>query len=168
MYHYYGGRGIGYDQRWDNFLAFYVDMGECLPGLTLERKDNDLGYYKENCCWDTRRVQAINRRMRNTNTSGYRGVCETHKSSGRWFATLCNNGISYRLSNCDTKHEAADNYNFLAVIFHGEHAHFNTNIPPFTPSREHPLLQFIKKYPGVIPIKRLPQMVADLQSLGAA
>lgn len=59
----YGGRGIGYDPRWEKFPEFLADMG--LPpgdGYTLERKDNDAGYSKENCVWATRKAQGRNRR----------------------------------------------------------------------------------------------------------
>lgn len=55
-------RGIRYTQVWalyDNFLA---DMGECPEGLQLDRKDNDLGYSKENCRWATKSVNQRNKR----------------------------------------------------------------------------------------------------------
>lgn len=60
--HRYSGRGITVDPRWDDFLVFLRDMGyRPSPHLTLERLDNDLGYSKDNCVWDTKSAQARNR-----------------------------------------------------------------------------------------------------------
>lgn len=63
-YKYYGGRGITVCNRWQNsFENFLSDMGpRPNPKLTLERKNNNLGYAPENCIWDTRKNQAFNRR----------------------------------------------------------------------------------------------------------
>ena len=58
----YGGRGIGIDPRWMNFRAFLADMGPQPRGLTIERKNNELGYSKKNCIWATRIQQARNMR----------------------------------------------------------------------------------------------------------
>jgi hypothetical protein len=55
-------RGIDFDPRWANFLTFLADMGECPPGLTLERRDNSRGYWPDNCEWATRRQQTRNSR----------------------------------------------------------------------------------------------------------
>src|SRR3990172_1959570 len=61
-YPYYGGRGIKICSRWEIFENFYADMGEPLPGLTLERKRNNEGYNPDNCIWETRQKQSANRR----------------------------------------------------------------------------------------------------------
>ncbi len=60
---YYADRGIAVCSRWrESFGNFLSDMGECPPGLTLDRKDNDLGYTPENCRWATRSEQSANTR----------------------------------------------------------------------------------------------------------
>jgi len=63
----YGGRGITICKRWlDSFENSLNDMGECPSGLTLERNDNSKGYEASNCCWETRKHQANNRRKPET------------------------------------------------------------------------------------------------------
>jgi hypothetical protein len=56
----YGGRGITVYKRWLKFKNFLTDMGERPPGTTLDRKDNNKGYYKANCRWATKEEQANN------------------------------------------------------------------------------------------------------------
>jgi hypothetical protein len=60
---YYIGRGISYDPYWEKFENFLADMGERPAECSsLDRKDNDKGYSKENCRWATVIEQARNRR----------------------------------------------------------------------------------------------------------
>lgn len=51
-YKWYGGRGITYDPRWDSFVVFLEDMGECpSPEHRIDRKDPEGHYTKDNCQW---------------------------------------------------------------------------------------------------------------------
>lgn len=62
-YYKYGGAGINMCDEWyDSFEKFYADMGPRPKGLTLDREDNDLGYFKENCRWATYTTQNRNKR----------------------------------------------------------------------------------------------------------
>lgn len=65
-YKNYGERGITICDRWMDFERFLEDMGDRSKELSLDRIDNNKGYYKENCRWATRLQQANNTR-RNKN-----------------------------------------------------------------------------------------------------
>ena len=60
-YSRYGGRGIVICEKWLTFEGFLDDMGERPSGLTLERRDNNGNYNRENCYWATRKQQQRNR-----------------------------------------------------------------------------------------------------------
>lgn len=69
-YHRYGGRGIQVCQAWLNFENFFSDTGPRPDGTSLERKDGDGHYEKNNCVWLVKTEQ-----MNNT--------CRTHRISFR-------------------------------------------------------------------------------------
>jgi len=50
------------DPRWLDFRMFLSDMGERPElSLTLERSDNNRGYWPDNCIWASRKTQSRNR-----------------------------------------------------------------------------------------------------------
>lgn len=58
----YGGRGITFCKEWDKFENFYRDMGEAPDGMSIDRIDNNKGYFKENCRWSDVYDQGTNKR----------------------------------------------------------------------------------------------------------
>jgi hypothetical protein len=61
-YSRYGGRGIKFCEHWNDFIVFFTDMGKRPAGTSLERKDNNKGYNKQNCVWATQTQQCRNRK----------------------------------------------------------------------------------------------------------
>lgn len=88
----YGARGITVCERWKHFPNFLRDMGERPLGMSLERKNNDLGYYPANCKWATRIEQ--NRNRRNSLRVAINGVT---KHIRQWCEEY---GISYNTVIC--------------------------------------------------------------------
>ncbi len=61
-YKYYGGRGITVCNEWLDIKNFIKDMDDgYVKGLSIDRINNDLGYFKENCRWATAKQQSRNK-----------------------------------------------------------------------------------------------------------
>ena len=59
----YGARGISICKEWMDFNNFCKDVGpRPFEGSHLDRIDNNLGYFKENCRWTTPKVNHRNKR----------------------------------------------------------------------------------------------------------
>lgn len=56
----YGAKGIDYDPRWENFEAFWADMGDRPEGTSIDRIDGSKGYWPGNCRWATIKEQQRN------------------------------------------------------------------------------------------------------------
>lgn len=56
----YGARGIRVCNEWHDFNNFLSDMGSRPQGTSIDRINNNLGYFKDNCRWATRREQSLN------------------------------------------------------------------------------------------------------------
>lgn len=96
----YGGRGIKVCRRWHHFENFAIDMWPRPEGpFTIERKNNNRGYSKDNCRWATRTDQCVNRRKFKNNTSGYTGVVAI---KGRFEARFDFEHIRYRIGMYDS------------------------------------------------------------------
>lgn len=58
----YGAKGVTICASWlHDFDAFYADMGEAPPGMTLERKNVRGNYEPNNCIWASKKEQANKR-----------------------------------------------------------------------------------------------------------
>ena len=75
-YHRYGGRGITVCKEWaedrGSFFTWAINNGY-EEGLSIDRIDNDKGYYPDNCRWTTRSEQNINKYYKK-GKSGYKNI----------------------------------------------------------------------------------------------
>lgn len=95
-YRTYGARGITVCERWLNFENFVQDMGYAPPPLSLDRRDNALGYSPGNCRWVTHLEQ-----IRNSSIPTYYTLGSERLPVGEWERRLgiARGSIRHRLQS---------------------------------------------------------------------
>ncbi len=114
-YNRYGGRGITVCEEWRTFEAYNEWFQETnIPGLTMERMNNEKNYEPSNVKWKDMAHQAQNTTLLRTNNStGYRGVKTQRRSSKKkgnemkYIASICVNMKEKHLGIFNTLREAA-------------------------------------------------------------
>lgn len=88
-YHIYGEK-VGICDDWklpapQGFMNFIRDMGFS-PSVShsIDRKDGNLSYSKENCRWATKTTQAFNQKLSCVNKSGKSGVFWVDEDQTWW------------------------------------------------------------------------------------
>ncbi len=106
----YGERGIKICSTWFNDVKEFCDWSKAngwREGLQIDRKDNDKGYYPENCRFVTPLKNANNQRLlRTTNKSGYRGV-SWRRTHGKWHSYINYNWKRVNVGYFNSSIEAA-------------------------------------------------------------
>lgn len=120
-YKNYGARGITISKKWIDFNIFKKDMYKSYikycknnpeNSISIERKDVNKNYSKENCCWIDKKYQSRNKSILPQNTSGYTGVSINNtqwngkRRGKKWRALIYSNNKKYSLGMYDTALEA--------------------------------------------------------------
>lgn len=120
FYKDYGGRGITYCEKWKTFEGFWEDMKDTYSDdLTLNRRDNDVGYCKDNCEWDTKNFQGhMRRKLKGTQLESI-GMIQ-NPDTLVFNAKIKLNGKCVSLGAYQTEKEAAKAYDDASGIIYGD------------------------------------------------
>ena len=125
-FHDYGGRGVGVCDSWMKFSSFRDDMftsfieSTLVHGLlntTIERVDNNRGYCRDNCIWETRTRQNQNRRKVQKQCSSEHIGVNWHAPSRRWVARITVYKNRLFLGAFKSEEDAATYYNVARQLF---------------------------------------------------
>lgn len=109
-------------KRYDSCLMHRLLMGATKGQCVDHRNHNKLDNRRSNLRTCTVSQNLQNRRLRITNTSGFKGV---YPSGKKWQARITAKGQRYYLGLCTSPEDAAVMYNVAAQLFHGEFATLN-------------------------------------------
>lgn len=142
----YGGRGISYEEAWQDFMKFKVDMfAQYQDDLTLDRINPNGSYCKENCQWVTKQEQGRNRTMMATNKTGVTGVRQwTDSKNGTLYFVADAQGLGSKKSRhfsttkyghteafklaCEYREKFIDEFNEEGVNFSEYHGKEKENL----------------------------------------
>lgn len=119
-YSNYGGRGITVCDNWkENYINFYKDITNNL-GLprekdTIDRIDNDKGYYLENIKWSTMTEQNYNRRSKFHDTP----MKNIYKRGNKFRVKISRYGIVVQSKNIDSLDRAKLLRDYYVELFSG-------------------------------------------------
>lgn len=120
----YGAIGIDMFDMWNNYLIFkqWSELNGYAEDLTIDRIDNNRGYYPSNCRWVSSFVQARNKNpIQRNNTSGYKGAVYLKKDC-KWEARIKIMGKSKYLGRFNTAKDAGIAYNKYVKANNLEHS----------------------------------------------
>ena len=83
FYQRYWWRWITYTKKWETFEWFYEDMGTRPKWKTIDRKDNNKWYSKDNCRWATMKEQQRNK----NNNRLYKWKCISQWCEELWLSS---------------------------------------------------------------------------------
>ena len=117
-YSYYGGRGISYCEKWENFVGFWEDMQfDYDDNLELDRIDSDSDYSPSNCRWSRENVQSHNK---SKVPRGERFVGVTKSGTGTYSSRIKMQGKPVSLGTYDSETDAAKAYDDASEILYSD------------------------------------------------
>lgn len=103
--------------KYNGFKFFIDDMGARPENTTLDRIDNSLGYFPENCRWATVSIQNHNKRKRKDSVCNYIGISYRN---GKFVSQLVKDGKRIHHRYFKTEIEAAIDYDNISEDIYGD------------------------------------------------
>lgn len=109
--------------KFENFYKWAIENGyKENIGISIDRRDNEKGYYPGNCRWTNSSIQSQNTKVLwETNKTGYRGVSLTKRHKNPYRTIIYVNKKQINLGSYSTALEAAIAYDSYVLKNNLEH-----------------------------------------------